>query len=52
MRVSSSLVSQIKNGKEYKEEQTDGEVTESLLGKVSRKDMKTLRGMAEYFVNQ
>ena len=78
MGVSSSLVSQIENGrenipkgerflrfldcygvglstfkkhvKEYQEEQTDRDVVESLLGKVSQKDMATLRVMVEYFV--
>ena len=80
MGVSSSLVSQIENGrenipkgerlqrfldcygvglstfkkhvKEYREEQTDREVVESLLGKVSQKDMKALRVMVEHFVSK
>jgi len=80
MGVSSSLVSQIENGrenipkgerlqryldcygvglstfkkhvKEYEEEQTDREVVESLLGKVSQKDMKALRVMVEHFVSK
>lgn len=78
MGVSSSLVSQIENGrenipkgdrlqrfldcygvglstfkkhvKEYREEQTDRDVVESLLGKVGQKDMTTLRVMIEHFV--
>lgn len=80
MGVSSSLVSQIENGREnipkgdrlqrfldcygvalstfkshvkdYQEEQTDREVVESLLGKVSKKDMKTLRIMVEHFISE
>lgn len=78
MGISSSLVSQIENGrenipkgerlqrfldcyevgfstfkkhvKEYSEEQTDKEIVELLLGKVSQKDMKALRVMVEHFV--
>ena len=78
MGVSSSLVSQIENGrenipkgerlqrfldaygvglttfkrhvKEYDEEETDKDVVESLLEKVSTEDMKTLRVMVEHFV--
>lgn len=39
-----------KHVKEYQEEQTDRDVVESLLGKVSQKDMMTLRVMIEHFV--
>lgn len=38
--------------KDYQEEQTDREVVESLLGKVSKKDMKTLRIMVEHFIGE
>ena len=80
MGVSSSLVSQIENGrenipsgerlqrfleaygvgmttfkrhvKEYNEEETDRDVVESLLKKVSADDMKTLRVMVEHFISE
>ena len=80
MGISSSLVSQVENGrenipkgdrlqrfldcygvglstfkkhvKEYQEEQNDRDVVESLLGKVSQKDMATLRVMIEHFVKK
>ena len=80
MGVSSSLVSQIENGrenipkgerlqrflycygvglstfkkhvKEYQEEQTDREIIETLLGKVSQKNMRTLRVMVEHFISE
>lgn len=79
MGISSSLVSQIENGREnipkgeklkrfldcygisistfkkhvkdYKNDLSDREVVESLLGKVSRKDMLTLRVIVEHLVN-
>lgn len=37
--------------KEYSEEQTDRDVIESLLGKISSKNMKTLRVMVEQFIS-
>jgi transcriptional regulator with XRE-family HTH domain len=39
-----------KHVKEYEEEQTDRDIVESLLGKVSQKDMATLRVMVEHFI--
>ena len=38
--------------KEYSEEQTDKDVIESLLGKMSQKDLKTLRVMVEHFISE
>lgn len=80
MGVSSSLVSQVENGrenipkkeklqrfldaygvslatfkkhvKEYSEEQTDRDIVESLLEKVSIKDMRSLRVMIEHFISE
>jgi transcriptional regulator with XRE-family HTH domain len=80
MGVSSSLVSQIENGreniptgerlkrfldaygvglttfkrhvKEHTEEESDRDVVESLLEKVSIEDMKTLRVMVEHFISE
>lgn len=80
MGVSSSLVSQIENGrenipkgerlqrfldcygvglstfkkhvKEFQKEESDRDVIESLLGKVSQKDMATLRVMVEHFISE